>query len=204
MDSIARLRTRLSGRPPRIALPEATDPRVVAAAGRAQGEGLCRPILIGERKSIVSALATANLEPSAFEVIDPATHPRRDQLTAELTRRLNGRAERATTLAAQATFYAGLLVASGELDGAVMGAEVTTTETVRVALQTIGLAPGLTLLSSCFLMALPGGTELIYSDAGVVPDPSPDQLAEIAIAAAASCRLLARLRGARWVDRPTC
>lgn len=90
----------------------------------------------------------------------------------------------------QPIYYAGLLVATGEAGGAVMGAQVTTTETVRVALHTIGLAPGLELLSSCFLMSLPDGRELIYSDAGVVPDPEPDQLAQIAVAAAASCRLL--------------
>ncbi len=194
MDPIARLRSRLTGPLTgarcRIALPEATDSRVLAAAARAQGDGLCRPVLVGERKAVEEALVTADLEPSAFEVVDPATHPRRGELIVHLTERLNDRKERAEVLAAQATYFAGLLVATGDADGAVMGAQVTTTETVRVALHTIGLAPGLELLSSCFLMSLPGGRELIYADAGVVPDPEPDQLAQIAVASAASCRLL--------------
>ena len=107
-----------------------------------------------------------------------------------MAERLSGDLERAAAMAARPTYFAGLLTAAGEADGAVMGAEVTTTETVRVALRTIGLAPGLGLLSSCFLMTLPDGRELIYTDAGVVPDPTADELAEIAIAAAASCRVL--------------
>ncbi len=190
MDSIARLRARLSGRPPRIALPEPGDPRVLEAAARAQDEALCRPLLVGQRKATVELLAAANLEPTAFEVVDPETHGRRDELTARLAAQLGGDRERAATLAAQPTYYAGLMTAIGEADGAVMGAQVTTAETVRVALHAIGLAPGLDLLSSCFLMSLPGGRELVYSDAGVVPDPTPSQLAQIAIAAAGSCRLL--------------
>lgn len=151
---------------------------------------MCRPVLVGARDAVVDALVTADLEPSAFEVVDPVTDPRRGELIAYLTGRLNGRSERAANLAQRPTFFAGLLVAAGDADGTVMGAQVTTTETVRVALHTIGLAAGLDLLSSCFLMSLPNGRELIYSDAGVVPDPESDQLAQIAVASAASCRLL--------------
>lgn len=190
LDSIARLKAGLSGRPSRIALPEATDPRVLDAAARAQSEALCRPILIGESASVAHALSEAGLEASAFEIVDPATNPSRQSLADHLTARLGGDRERAKLLAAEPTYYAGLLTAAGEADGAVMGAEVTTTETVRVALRTVGLRPGLELLSSCFMMSLPGGRELIYSDAGVVPDPDPAQLAQIALAAAESCRLL--------------
>jgi len=190
LDPIARLKTRLQGRPARIALPEATDPRVLEAVATARDQGLCAPLLVGGREAIEKAMTGAGLEASACEILDPESDSRRGELEAHLTARLGGDAERASELASQATYYAGLLVATGEADGAVMGARVTTSETVRVALDTIGLARGLKLLSSCFLMSLPDGRELIYSDAGVVPDPGPSQLAQIAVAAAASCRLL--------------
>ncbi len=171
-----------------MALTEATDPRVLAAAARVQAEGLCHPVLIGTRKMVTSALETAELEPSAFEIVDPATDPEREPLLAGLVARLEGDPREARSLISRPTYYAGLLTRAGHVDGTVMGAEETTGETIRVALKTIGLAEGLSLLSSCFLMLLPDGRELIYSDAGVVPDPSPAQLAEIATAAAASCR----------------
>jgi phosphate acetyltransferase len=184
------LRNRLGVRLARVALPEATDARVLAAAARAEGEALCRPVLIGERSAIVSALAVADLEPSAFEIVDPATHPRRRELAALLAAGLGDDHQGAAAMAARPTYFAGLLAAVGEVDGAVMGAEITTSETVRIALRTIGLSPGRELLSSCFLISVPGGRELIYSDAGVVPDPDPRQLADIAMAAAESCRWL--------------
>jgi phosphate acetyltransferase len=72
----------------------------------------------------------------------------------------------------------------------VMGALATTADTLRAALRAIGPQPGLQVVSSCFLMVLPDGQGLIYSDCGVVPDPTPEELADIAEAAAASCRVL--------------
>jgi phosphate acetyltransferase len=74
-----------------------------------------------------------------------------------------------------------------------MGALATTADTMRAALRVIGPRPGLRVVSSCFLMVLPGvsgGRGLIYSDCGVIPDPGPEELADIAEAAAASCRML--------------
>jgi phosphate acetyltransferase len=85
---------------------------------------------------------------------------------------------------------AGLMVRAGLADGAVMGAVATTADTLRAALRTLGPRPGLRTVSSCFLMALPDGRGLIFSDCGVVPDPDPQQLADIAQAAARTCRVL--------------
>ena len=92
---------------------------------------------------------------------------------------------------------AALMVAAGEADACVGGASRPTPDVVRAALNCIGLAPGIDTISSCFLLVLPDGTPITYGDCGVVPDPSPDQLASIAISTAATHEQLARERA--WV-----
>jgi phosphate acetyltransferase len=190
---LERWRARLSGRRARIALPEAEDPRVLAAAAMARAEGWCEPLLVGDAGAIHRAAATALASQPPGKIIDPTLDPDAPRLADHLAARLRARGQPAAEAAALARGpldYAGLLLAAGRADGAVMGAVATTGETIRVALRTVGLAPGRALLSSCFVMEPHEGPALIYSDAGVVPDPDPDQLAEIAIAAARSCRVL--------------
>jgi phosphate acetyltransferase len=190
-----RARAAAEASPAAILLAEGEDPRVVEAAERATALGLGQVSLVGSREAVESAAEAAGL-PLTVPVFEPASDPDLPLLTRRLEERLAALGldpAVAPTLARDPLHYAALRVALGLADGAVMGALATTADTLRAALRAIGPRPGLKVVSSCFLMVLPedrGGRGLIYSDCGVVPDPDPEALADIAEAAAASCRVL--------------
>ena len=189
---LLRARTLAAGPPASIVLAEGGDPRVVAAAERATALGLCLASLVGSPGSVASAAAEAGVR-RTVPVLEPAAEPELPLLTEYLAGRLSARnldPALAPGLARDPLHYAALRVATGRADGAVMGALATTADTLRAALRAIGPRPGLKVVSSCFLMVLADGRGLIYSDCGVVPDPDPEELADIAEAAAGSCRVL--------------
>lgn len=194
-DPRTRLKASVVGDAARIVLAEGADPRVVTAAERALEGGLCRPVLVGRRDAVMKVVRDCGARAS-LPILDPATDPELPRLTAYLAERLAARGRRSTPSAAAAVLaqdplhYACLRVALGHEEGAVMGAVATTAETLRAALSCVGPRAGLATVSSCFLMSFPDRRSLIYSDCAVVPDPDPDQLADIAEAAAESCRLL--------------
>jgi phosphate acetyltransferase len=175
-----------------IVLAEGDDSRVIVAAHRATALGLCRASLVGAPEAVAAAAREVGVE-LTVPVLDPASDPEAGRLTARLAERLAKRnlpAAEIERLARDPLYFAALKVAAGSADGAVMGARSTTADTLRAALRVIGPAPGFKVVSSCFLMVLPDGRGLIYSDCGVVPDPDPEELADIAQTAAASCRVL--------------
>jgi phosphate acetyltransferase len=169
MSFLERLLQRAAAHRRRIVLCEGADARVQEAAARLRKEGIAEPILLGG--------------PSP----EPANDPRLGRVAQFLRERRPDRITdgvHALDVASVAVNFGAALVALGEADGAVSGAVVTTAETIRSALWAIGTAPGVRLVSSAFYMVLPGDTVLTFTDCAVVPEPSPDELAEIALAAA--------------------
>ncbi len=186
-DPVEQIALRASRLSARVVLPEAGDARIVEAARRAAASGLCRPVLVVTKETPLLPDLTG------VDVVSPDGDPRLAERTEFLRARLeklDREPHRATELASDPLYYAALLVAQGDADGAVMGAAATTADTLRACLRVVGQRPGLHWVSSCFLMVFPDGRALIYSDCGVVPDPTSEGLADIAEAAAASCRLL--------------
>ena len=184
MDVLLELRERARRLDRRIVLPESQDPRIVQAAGRLASERLARPVLLRSR-----GMGAA---PDGVEVLDPASDPRAERFAAELfeLRKHRGMTpEEARRRALDPLYFAGLLVRSGDCDGAVAGSEAATPDVIRAGLFTLGTARGIRTVSSCFLMVL-GERVLTYADCGVVPDPDAAQLVDIAIATAESHRRL--------------
>ncbi|HEX6104184.1 MAG TPA: phosphate acyltransferase [Gemmatimonadales bacterium] len=163
------LRRRAAARRARLVLCEGEDPRVIGAAERLRAEGLAEPILIGG------------------DGVDPGKDPRLGRIANYLRERRPDRIHdgvHALDVAAVPVNFGAALVALGEADGAVAGAVVTTADVVRAALWAIGTAPAVKLVSSAFYMVLPDDDVLTFTDCAVVPEPSPGELAGIALAAA--------------------
>jgi phosphate acetyltransferase len=172
-----------------IVFPEGSDARVLEAAARLARDGVVKPVLVGTKP--------ANA-PEGVVFADPARWEAAAKYAALYyeRRRAKGVTQvEAAETARKPLYFAALMVAAGDADGSVGGAANTTLETVRAALLCVGPDPRVRLVSSVFLMALADRSlghhgMMAFADCAVVIDPTPVELAEIAIATAHSARAL--------------
>ena len=173
----------------KIVFPEGDDARVLEAAAHLAREALVEPILIGR---------TPANAPAGVTFIDPATCPRAQKYAALLyeKRRSKGVTQvEAARIARGPLQFAALMVAAGDADGWVGSAVYTTAEAARAIIQCIDMKPGFRRLSSVHFLAVQdpqfGHKGLLaFSDAAIIADPTAVELAEIAIASAASARAI--------------
>lgn len=173
---------------PRILLSEGEDVRVAQAAARAQADGLAEVIIVGDASKI-AALEVDGLD--RVEIADPATSERLEDYSAayhELRKHKGVDAAAARKAMQSPLGFAAMMVRQGDADGTIGGAVATTGETVRTALQIVGMAPDSKIVSSFFLMLLaaPYHRPVVFADCGLVIEPNSAELAEIAIASSTS------------------
>jgi phosphate acetyltransferase len=174
-----------------IVLPEGTEERILRASEILVRRGVAQLTLLGDPAEIRGTAGTLGLDLAGIEIIDPVTSAWREEFAQIYfaLRRHKGITEKtAFDTVADVNFFGTLMVHKGLADGMVSGAAHPTSETIRPALQIIRTQPGISLVSSVFLMCL-ADRVLVYGDCAVNPDPDAQQLAEIAISSAETAKL---------------
>jgi len=181
----------------RIAMPEYADDRTLRAAAAARDINLAQIVLVGDPDYIQKRAAELRIELSHIEIVNPEAEDVRRLHAEEFfeLRRHKGISEQqAWEQVADPLYAAALMLRAGRVDGSVAGALNPTPVVLKPLLQIVKCPPGISTASSCFIIATPMehmGVEglFIFADGGVVPNPTPEQLADIAITSAESCRL---------------
>lgn len=196
MGPLQDIHTRAADLSRTIVLPEGNDSRTIEAALEITRRKLARIILLGDKRKIEQALAGQPVADISIEDLRTSKH--RDNLVqaamdARSAKRISE--DKAAELVQRPLNFGALMVRAGLADGSVAGAVHTTRDVLRAGIQMIGMAPGITTISSSFLIAMPdygpqSGRSFVFADCGVVPEPSVDELVSIALSTAITVRLL--------------
>ncbi len=175
-----------------IVLPEGDDERILRAAERLLMQNVVDITLLGNPEQVRALIRRLGLNiPDDVPIIDPNTAPQLEDYAAtyyELRKHKGVTPDQALDIMHDISYFGAMMVYKGHADGMVSGAAHTTAHTLRPAFEFIKTKPGFTIVSSVFFMALEDRV-LVYGDCAVVPKPTAEQLAEIAIASAETAQM---------------
>ena len=185
----------------RIVLPEGNEERTIVATEEIYKQGYAHPILVGNKEEILNKATALNVDLTGVEIIDPETSENLSKYIEafyELRKNKGMTMSKAEKIVRDPLYFGTMMVKLGYADGMVSGAVHTTGDLLRPGLQIIKTAPGVSVVSSFFIMMVPDsvyGEEgmLLFSDCAVNPNPNEDQLAAIAIATAETAKNLCKV-----------
>lgn len=199
MNLINKIIERAKANKQRIVLPEGTEKRTLEAANQLIGDGVAEIILLGNQKEINALADEMKLQNiGKATIIDPKNHDKKQiytDLLVELRKSKGMTPEKAAVIVEDPLYLACLMIKNGDADGEIAGAQNTTGDVLRPALQIIKTSPGVSIVSGAFIMFTQtpqygeNGT-LIFADCAVMPNPNAQELASIAIASAQTARAL--------------
>lgn len=200
MDLISSIIERAKANKQRIVLPEATEERTLTAADRALADGIAEIILIGnpdEVKALADKLGLKNIDKAT--IINPQNHDKKEeyaQLLCELRKKKGMTIEEARQKVLDPLYLGCLIIKAGDADGQLAGAQNTTGNVLRPALQIIKTTPGISVVSGAMLLITqtPQYGEngvLVVGDVAVTPVPDAQQLGQIAVCTAQTAKAVA-------------